>query len=106
LLLAIFTLPQVLGVGSSATLRCFQHSCRVLVTDLHRIEIRLFQKAHQKISKMAGEILDRPNPQPLPSLIPEYVDNLLVKLDKPNLSPEIKAALRNIGVRPTTLLQL
>jgi xylulose-5-phosphate/fructose-6-phosphate phosphoketolase len=43
---------------------------------------------------MPGEILDRPDPQPLPSRVPEYVDNLLSKLDKPNLSPEINSALQ------------
>jgi xylulose-5-phosphate/fructose-6-phosphate phosphoketolase len=43
---------------------------------------------------MPGEILDRPNPQPLPSQIPEYVEDLLVKLDKPDLSAEINSALQ------------
>jgi xylulose-5-phosphate/fructose-6-phosphate phosphoketolase len=43
---------------------------------------------------MPGEMLYRPDPQPLPSRMPEYVDNLLVKLDKPNLSPEINSALQ------------
>lgn len=42
---------------------------------------------------MPGQVIDRPNPQPLPSLIPEFVDELLVKLGKPTLSPETKSAL-------------
>jgi phosphoketolase len=31
---------------------------------------------------MLGEVIDRPNPQPVRSNMPEYVDQLLVKLDK------------------------
>jgi xylulose-5-phosphate/fructose-6-phosphate phosphoketolase len=42
---------------------------------------------------MPGEVIDRPNPQPLPSLIPDFVDDLLVKLDKFTLSAETCSAL-------------
>ena len=42
---------------------------------------------------MPGQIIDRPNPQPLPSRIPDYVDNLLVKLDRATLSAETSSAL-------------
>lgn len=34
---------------------------------------------------MPGEIIDRPNPQPLPSHIPDSVEQLQVKLDRINL---------------------
>ena len=34
---------------------------------------------------MPGEVLDRPNPQPLPSHIPEDVLSLAVKLEKTKL---------------------
>jgi xylulose-5-phosphate/fructose-6-phosphate phosphoketolase len=43
---------------------------------------------------MSGQLLDRPNPQPLPSHIPEYVEGLLVKLGKPTLSAETNDALK------------
>jgi xylulose-5-phosphate/fructose-6-phosphate phosphoketolase len=42
---------------------------------------------------MPGEVIDRPNPKPFPSLIPEYVDDLLVKIDTPKLAPETSSAL-------------
>lgn len=42
---------------------------------------------------MPGQFIDRPNPKPVPSLIPEYVDDLLVNLDKPTLSAETNSAL-------------
>jgi xylulose-5-phosphate/fructose-6-phosphate phosphoketolase len=42
---------------------------------------------------MPGEVIDRPNPQPLPSNVPEYVGQLLVKLDKPTLSEKTNQAL-------------
>ena len=42
---------------------------------------------------MPGQILYRPNPRPLPSQIPEYVDHLLVKLDKPSLAAEMNSAM-------------
>ena len=32
---------------------------------------------------MPGEAIDRPNPQPLPSNLPDYVSDVLVKLEKP-----------------------
>lgn len=35
---------------------------------------------------MPGEVIDRPNPQPPPSNVPDYVSDLLVKLDKPTLA--------------------
>ncbi|KIV93073.1 hypothetical protein, variant [Exophiala mesophila] len=35
---------------------------------------------------MPGEVIDRPNPQPAPSNIPDYVSDLLVKLEKPTLA--------------------
>ncbi len=44
-------------------------------------------------SRMPGQVLDRPNPMPLPSLIPAFVDDLLVKLDKSKLSAETTSAL-------------
>ena len=34
---------------------------------------------------MPAEVLDRPNPQPLPSLIPEDVLSLAIKLEKAKL---------------------
>lgn len=37
---------------------------------------------------MPGEVIDRPNPQPLASLIPDSVLELSVKLQKLNLSSE------------------
>jgi len=44
---------------------------------------------------MPGEVIDRPNPQPLPSNIPDEVaQQLLVKLDKPTLDDSTNAALQ------------
>ncbi|KAK5071153.1 hypothetical protein LTR64_007657 [Lithohypha guttulata] len=44
---------------------------------------------------MPGEVIDRPNPQPLPSHIPEDVaEKLLVKLDKPKLDEKTNQALQ------------
>jgi xylulose-5-phosphate/fructose-6-phosphate phosphoketolase len=43
---------------------------------------------------MPGEVIDRPNPQPVPSLVPSYVDGLLVKLEKPTLPEETNNALQ------------
>ena len=44
---------------------------------------------------MPGEVIDRPNPQPLPSHIPDDVaDKLLVKLDKPKLDEATNDALK------------
>jgi xylulose-5-phosphate/fructose-6-phosphate phosphoketolase len=43
---------------------------------------------------MPGEVIDRPNPGPLPSHLPPEVDGLLVKLDKVQLAKDIKNALR------------
>lgn len=43
---------------------------------------------------MPGEVIDRPNPQPLPSHVPEDVaEKLLVKLDKPKLDEKHNQAL-------------
>lgn len=43
---------------------------------------------------MPGEVIDIPNPPPAPSNVPDYVSNLLVKLDKPTLSEETNQALQ------------
>jgi xylulose-5-phosphate/fructose-6-phosphate phosphoketolase len=43
---------------------------------------------------MPGEVIERPNPQPAPSDAPDYVSDLLVKLDKPALSEETNQALQ------------
>ena len=43
---------------------------------------------------MPGEVIDRPNPQPLPSHLPDLVDELLVKLEKPTLSEDTNHALQ------------
>ncbi|KAJ9656600.1 hypothetical protein H2198_004834 [Neophaeococcomyces mojaviensis] len=44
---------------------------------------------------MPGEVIDRPNPQPLPSQIPDDVaEKLLVKLDKPKLDEATNDALQ------------
>ncbi len=37
---------------------------------------------------MPGEVIDRPNPQPLPSRVPDEVLNLAVKLEKTKLAEE------------------
>jgi xylulose-5-phosphate/fructose-6-phosphate phosphoketolase len=44
---------------------------------------------------MPGEIIDRPNPGPLPSSLPTEVDSLLVKLEKVELAEEVQNALHN-----------
>ena len=31
---------------------------------------------------MPGEVIDRPNPEPLPSHLPDFVDQLMVQLDR------------------------
>ena len=43
---------------------------------------------------MPGEVIDRPNPPPAPSNVPDYVSDLLVKLDKPSMSEETSLALQ------------
>lgn len=44
---------------------------------------------------MPGEVIDRPNPQPLPSQVPNDVaEKLLVKLDKPKLDDATNEALQ------------
>lgn len=42
---------------------------------------------------MPGEVIDRPNPEPLPSNIPDDVLSLAVKLDKTTLSDKDNASL-------------
>ncbi|KAH8812768.1 putative phosphoketolase [Xylogone sp. PMI_703] len=42
---------------------------------------------------MPGEEIDRPNPEPLPSQLPEYVSNLAVQLEKIKLSEDENNAL-------------
>jgi hypothetical protein len=44
-------------------------------------------------AEMPGEIVDEPNPPPLPSHLPADVDALLVTLEKKSLNPDIKQAL-------------
>jgi xylulose-5-phosphate/fructose-6-phosphate phosphoketolase len=43
---------------------------------------------------MPGEVIDRPNPPPAPSNVPDHVSDLLVKLHKPILSEETNKALQ------------
>lgn len=43
---------------------------------------------------MPGEVIDRPNPQPLPSQIDEHVLSLAVKLDKTKLDESTYTGLR------------
>ena len=43
---------------------------------------------------MPGEVIDRPNPQALPSNVPDSVNELLVKLEKPTLSEDTNHALQ------------
>nr|KAK5450141.1 hypothetical protein LTR18_000156 [Exophiala xenobiotica] len=42
---------------------------------------------------MPGEVIDVPNPQPAPSNVPDYVSDLLVKLEKPALADEANHAI-------------
>ncbi|KAK4939041.1 hypothetical protein LTR10_020615 [Elasticomyces elasticus] len=42
---------------------------------------------------MPGEVIDRPNPQPAPSTVPDYVADLLVRLDKPTLHDDTNQVL-------------
>lgn len=43
---------------------------------------------------MPGEVIDRPNPQPLPSHIEDHVLSLAVKLEKAKLDPSIAKGLQ------------
>ena len=43
---------------------------------------------------MPGEVIDRPNPQPLPSRIEDHVLSLAVKLEKAKLDPSIAKSLQ------------
>jgi len=42
---------------------------------------------------MPGEVIDRPNPQPLPSHLPDYVENLKIKLNNGPLDQKACDAL-------------
>lgn len=42
---------------------------------------------------MPGEVIDRPNPEPLPSNLPDHVDQLMVQLDRINLGQKDYDAL-------------
>jgi hypothetical protein len=43
--------------------------------------------------KMPGEVIDRPNPKPLPSNVPAVVDELMVKVEQSSLTEEAYDAL-------------
>ncbi|KAK5239082.1 hypothetical protein LTR16_012310, partial [Cryomyces antarcticus] len=43
---------------------------------------------------MPGEVIDRPNPEPLPSNVPDSVRDLAVKLDKLTLPENANASLK------------
>lgn len=43
---------------------------------------------------MPGEVIDRPNPPPAPSQLPDYVEKLLVQVDKPTLPEDANQALQ------------
>ena len=43
---------------------------------------------------MPGEVIDRPNPAPAKSNVPDFVNELLVKLDKPKLDEKTNQALQ------------
>lgn len=43
---------------------------------------------------MPGEVIDRPNPPPAPSNVPDFVSDLLVKIDKPTLPEDVNQALQ------------
>jgi xylulose-5-phosphate/fructose-6-phosphate phosphoketolase len=42
---------------------------------------------------MPGEVIDRPNPEPLPSHLPDFVDQLMVQLDRIKLEEKDYDAL-------------
>jgi xylulose-5-phosphate/fructose-6-phosphate phosphoketolase len=42
---------------------------------------------------MPGEIIDRPNPPPLPSHLPDSVNELLVQIEKQKLSDDVHHSL-------------
>ena len=42
---------------------------------------------------MPGEVIDRPNPGPMPSHIPDIVDGLLVKREKSSLPEDVRNSL-------------
>jgi hypothetical protein len=43
---------------------------------------------------MPGEVIDRPNPPPLPSHLPDSVNELLVQIEKQKLSDDVSHSLR------------
>jgi xylulose-5-phosphate/fructose-6-phosphate phosphoketolase len=43
---------------------------------------------------MTGEVIDRPNPPALPSHVPEFVDQLIVKLGKTSLKDDTNDGLK------------
>jgi len=43
---------------------------------------------------MPGEVIDRPNPAPLPSQVPDEVMSLAVKLEKTTLKEDVNEALQ------------
>ena len=43
---------------------------------------------------MPGEVIDRPNPEPLPSLLPDEILNLAVKLEKTTLPEDVNKSLQ------------
>jgi xylulose-5-phosphate/fructose-6-phosphate phosphoketolase len=43
---------------------------------------------------MPGEVIDRPNPEPLASHLPDYVKQLAVQLEKVTLSEDINVSLQ------------
>jgi xylulose-5-phosphate/fructose-6-phosphate phosphoketolase len=42
---------------------------------------------------MPGEIIEEPNPPPLPSELPDYVNDLCVKIDKISLDKSVADAI-------------
>lgn len=57
------------------------------------IYIYIFVFYLQAHSKMPGEVIDRPNPKPLPSQIPSVVDQLGVQLEKTKLDEDANRSL-------------
>jgi len=49
---------------------------------------------HCNTAIMPGEVIDRPNPPPAPSHVPDHVSDLLVKLEKPTLTADANQALQ------------
>jgi xylulose-5-phosphate/fructose-6-phosphate phosphoketolase len=55
---------------------------------------------------MPGEVIDRPNPQPLASRIPDRVNDLAIKLEKIKINDADMKALRSFVELVTSLLQV